>query len=118
MITICKRTMSTFRQGIIKFSKVDFTRAVDRNAVIKLHTRENSNIDIAKQLDMNRSTVWKFVKKFQETGNTLDRPGRRRKRSVRSPQFLKNTRKKLRQNPRRSCRREEIRHSAGGKPAK
>ena len=33
---------------------------------------------------MNRSTVWKIVKKFQNTGNTLDQPGRGRKRSVRS----------------------------------
>ena len=31
---------------------------------------------------MNRSTVWKIVKKFQETENTLDRPGHGRKRSV------------------------------------
>ena len=35
---------------------------------------------------MNRSTVWKIVKKFQETGNTLDRPECGRKRSVPSPQ--------------------------------
>ena len=53
--------------------------AVDRNAMIKLHKSENSNVEIAKRLDMNRSTVWKIVKKFQETGNTFDQPGRGRK---------------------------------------
>ena len=53
---------------------------------------------------MNRSTVGKITKKFQEIRNTLDRPGRRRKRGSRSPQLLKNTREKLRRNPRRSCR--------------
>ena len=77
---------------------------VDRNAVIKLHKSGKSNVEIAKRLDTNRSTVWKTVKKFQETGNTLDRPGRGKKRSVRSPQLLKNTRRKLRRNPRRSCK--------------
>ena len=77
--------------------------AVDRNAV-KLHKSGKSNVEIAKRLDMNRSTAWKIVKKFPETGNTLDRPGRRRKRSVRSPQLLKNTREKPRRNPRGSCR--------------
>ena len=77
---------------------------VDRNVVIKLHKSGKSNVEIAKRLDMNRSTVWKIMKKFQETGNTLDRPGRGRKRSVRSPKLLKNTREKLRRNPRRSYR--------------
>ena len=76
--------------------------AVDRNAVIKLHKGGESNVEIAKRLDMNRSTVWKIVKKFQETGSTLDRPGRRRNRSVRFPQLLQNTREKLRRNSRRS----------------
>ena len=63
-----------------------------------------SNVEIAKRLDMNRSTVWKIVKKFQETETLLGRPGRGRKRSVRSSQLLKNTREKLRRNSRRSCR--------------
>ena len=78
--------------------------AVDRNAVIKLHKSKKSNVEIAKRLDMNRLTVWKTVKKFQETGNTLDPLGRGRKQSVCSPQLLKNTKKKLRRNPRRRCR--------------
>ena len=78
--------------------------AVDRNALIKLHKREKSNVEVAKRLDMNRSTVWKIVKKFQVIKNNLDRPGRGRKRSVRLPQLLKNTREKLRQNFLRSSR--------------
>ena len=53
--------------------------AVDQNAVIKLHKSEKSNVEIAKRLDMNRSTLWKIVKTFQETGNTLDKLGRGRK---------------------------------------
>ena len=104
MTTIWKLIISTFRLGMPKFSKISFTMAIDRNAVIKLYKRGKSNFVIAIRLDMNRWTVWKIVKKFQETGNTLDRPGRGRKRSVHSTQLLKNTTEKLRRNLRRSCR--------------
>ena len=51
---------------------------------------------------MNRTTVWNIVKKFKETGTTLDKPGRGRKRTVRTLKFVKNTRENLRRNPRRS----------------
>ena len=104
MITIWKLTISTFRLGIPKFSKISFTIIVHRIAVSKLHKSGKSNVEIAKRLDMNCSTVWKIVKKFQETGNTLDWSGSGRKRSVRSPHLLKNTREKLRRNSCRSCR--------------
>ena len=69
--------------------------AVDRNAEIKLQKSGKSDAEIAKLLDKNCSTMWKIVKKFQETGNPLDQPGRGRKRSVRSRQLLKNTREPL-----------------------
>ena len=104
MITIWKFTSSTFRLGVPKFLNISFTMAVDRNAVIKLHKSGKSNVEIAKRLEMNRFTVWKIVKKFQKTENPPARPGRGRKRSVRSSQYLKNTREKLRRNPRQSCR--------------
>ena len=51
----------------------------DRNAVIELHKSGKGNVEIAKRLDMNRSTMWKIVKKFLETGSTLDRRERGRK---------------------------------------
>ena len=54
---------------------------------------------------MNRSTVWKVVEKFKETGTTLDTPGRGRKRTVRTHKLVKNTREKLLRNPRRSHRK-------------
>ena len=47
--------------------------AVDRNAVIKLYKSGKSNVEIAKRLHMNRSMVWKIVKKFREIGSTHDR---------------------------------------------
>ena len=62
---------------------------VDRNIVIKFHKQGESNSLIAKRLKMNRTTVWKIVKKFNETGKTLDKPGRGRKRTVCTPKLVK-----------------------------
>ena len=56
-----------FQTGYPKFTKISFIMNVDRNAVIKLHKSGKNNVKIAKRLDMNRSTAWKIVKKFQET---------------------------------------------------
>ena len=75
MITIWKLTTSTFRLGITNFSKISFAMAGDWNAMIKLSQKWKNNVEITKQPDMNRSTAWKFVKKFQETGNTPNRSG-------------------------------------------
>ena len=44
---------------------------IDHNIVIKLHKSGESNSEIAKQLKMNHTTVWKIIKKFQEIGTTL-----------------------------------------------
>ena len=63
--------------------------SIDRNVVIKLHKSGESNSEIAKRLKINRTTVWKIIKKFQENGTTLDREGRGRKRTVRTPQLIK-----------------------------
>ena len=76
--------------------------AVDRNIVIKCHMQSESNSSIAKRLQMNRTTSWKIVKKFKETGTTLDKPGRGNKQTDRTQKLVKNTREKLRRNPRRS----------------
>ena len=54
--------------------------AVDRN-IIKFYKQGKSNSSIAKRLKMNRTTVWKIVKKLKETGTTLDKPGLGRKRT-------------------------------------
>lgn len=40
-------------------------------------------------LKINRTTVWKIVEKFQETGFTVDRSGRGRKKVCRPPPIIK-----------------------------
>ena len=77
--------------------------AVERNAVIKLHKGGKTKVEVAKQLNMNRSTVWKIVKNFQETGNALDHQGAE-ENWVSALLNSSNTSDKLRRNPRWSCR--------------
>ena len=67
-----------------KFSKIIISMSIDRNIVIKLNQSGESNSEIAKRLKMNRTTVWKIIKKFQEIGTTLDWEDRGRKRTVRT----------------------------------
>ena len=78
--------------------------ALDQKTVIKLHKIGGSNVEISKRLKINCSTVWKIGKKFKKTGNTLNREGQGGKRTICTPQLIKNAREKLRRNPRRSCR--------------
>ena len=47
-----------------KFSKIIISMSIDCNIVIKLHKSGESDSEIAKQLKMNCTTVWKIIKKF------------------------------------------------------
>ena len=69
--------------------------SIDCNIVIKLHKSGESNSEIAKRLKINRTTVRKIIKKFQEIGTTLDGEGRGQKQIVCTPQLIK--------TPGRSC---------------
>ena len=75
--------------------------ALDRETIVSLHKKGESNSTIAKELQIRRETVWKVVKTFRETGQTFNRPGQDRKWTVRTKRMVRNTRGKLRTNPRR-----------------
>ena len=77
--------------------------ALDRETIVSLHEKGESNSTIAKELQIQLETVWKVVKKFRETGQTSNRQGQGRKRTVQTKQMVKNTREKLRTNPRHSA---------------
>ena len=55
---------------------------IDRETIVSLHKKGENNSTIAKELQIWRETVWKVVKKFRETGQTSNRPGQGRKRTV------------------------------------
>ena len=71
---------------------------VDRNTIITLHKKCESNSCITKKLHIRRETVWNVIKKFKETGETCNRPGQGRIRTVQMKRLVKNMREKLRRN--------------------
>ena len=77
--------------------------ADDRNTIVTHHKKGESNSCIEKKLHVRSETVWKVVKIFKETGETCNRPGQGRKRTVRTKRQVNNTREKLRRNSRRSA---------------
>ena len=77
--------------------------AVDRETIVSLYKKDESNSTNPKELQLRRETVWKVVKKFRETGQAFNRQGQGRKRTVRTKRMVKNTREKLRTHPCRSA---------------
>ena len=72
--------------------------AVDRNTIVTIYKKGESNSCIAKKLHICHETVWKVVKKFKETGETCNWPGQGRKWPFRTKHLVKNMREKLRRN--------------------
>ena len=56
--------------------------AVDRDTILTIHKRGESNSCIAKKLHIRSETVWKVVKNIKETGERCNRPGQGRKRTA------------------------------------
>ena len=79
-----------------------------REAIVALHTNGNSNREIVQELQMHTvsyKTVYNTVKRFQETGQTSDRPRKGCPRSVRNSERIKRVRGKVCRNPARSMRK-------------
>jgi transposase len=76
-----------------------------REAIIALHCAGKSNVTIAKDLNVNRQTVWKVVKLYQERGDANDRPRSGRPRTQRTQGRVKTVREKIRRNQGRSLRK-------------
>uniref|UniRef100_A0A914EBS3 Transposase n=1 Tax=Acrobeloides nanus TaxID=290746 RepID=A0A914EBS3_9BILA len=56
-------------------------------------------MEIADFLGISQSTVSKAIKRFEETGSNEDRPGRGRKKSVRSKRKILRTKGMIKRNP-------------------
>ena len=76
--------------------------AIDRETIVSLYKKGESNWTLAKEFQILRETVWKVVNKFRGTGQTFNRPGQVRKRTVRTKRMAKNKKEKLRTSPSRS----------------
>ena len=61
---------------------------IDRKTIVSSHKKSESNSTIAKELQIRREMVSKVVTKFMETGQTSNRPGQGRKRTVRTERMV------------------------------
>ena len=76
-----------------------------RTAILELNTQGKTVKEIIKALSVTKWTVYRTIQRFNETGETSDRPRSGRPRSVRTPLLKKSVREKIRYNPKRSVQK-------------
>ena len=70
-----------------------------RPAIIRIHQRGVPKREILRLLDIPLTTVFKDIKRYEETGTNEDRPGRGRKRTSRTSANRRRSRGMIIRNP-------------------
>ena len=70
-----------------------------RPAIIRMHQRGIPKREISRLLDIPLTTVFKDIKRYEETGTNEDRPRRGRKRTSRTPANRRRARGMINRNP-------------------
>ncbi|VDL79151.1 unnamed protein product [Nippostrongylus brasiliensis] len=76
-----------------------------RGAIIMSHHAGMAVVKIAKRLNVNRSVVWRTIKRFEELGTMADRPRSGHPVTARTDSNRRNMRAAIRRNPRVSIRK-------------
>ena len=76
-----------------------------RDAIIELYCVGMPIPKIIKQLKVPKSTIYDAVKRYQDLGNTKDRPKSGRPCTARTKANIKAVRERVRRNPKRSMRK-------------
>ena len=76
-----------------------------RDAIIELYRAGTPIPKIIKQLKVPKSTVYDAVKRYQDLGNTKDRPKSGRPRTAHTKANIKAVRERVRRNPKQSMRK-------------
>ena len=63
--------------------------AIDRETIVSLHKKGESNSTITKELQIRREMVWKVVKKCREAGQIFNRPARAEREQFEPSEWLK-----------------------------
>ena len=95
-------SLGIFQFLTLSHSSLGMSRVLDkRTAIVELFKGGNFRQDISKGLKVNRTLVWKTLKRYKETGDIQNRPGQGRPRTARIPKLEKSSREKIRRNPKR-----------------
>ena len=65
-----------------------------RSAIVELFKAGNFKQYISKNLKINRILVCRTLKRYEETGDIQNRPGKGRPRTARTPKLVKSIREK------------------------
>lgn len=79
--------------------------SAERTRIIALFEIGYRQVDIANSLNVSKQLVSKTIKRFKDLGHDGDRPGRGRKRSVRTAKNRQIIKKRVQRNPRISLRK-------------
>lgn len=79
--------------------------STQRKAIISLHEAGKRQCEIVRSLGVSRQLVSKTIGRYNELGHLADRPGRGRKRTVRTPRLRNVIKKRLSRNPRTKVRK-------------
>ena len=76
-----------------------------RTAILELHKKGLKNTKTAKLLKLNRTSVWRTIKRFKELNLSSDRTLKGRPQSARTTKTIYAVKEKIRRCPNRSIRK-------------
>ena len=80
-------------------------RIAFRERIVALHLAGRYTKEIVQSLNVSRKLVWLTLRRFKVTGRTVDLPKIGRPRNARTPELIKQVKRKIKRNPRRSMRK-------------
>ena len=84
---------------------MDTARIACRERIVALHLARRCTKEIVRSLNVSRKLVWLTLRRFKVTGRTVDLPKSGRPRNARTPELIKQLKRKIKRNPRRSMRK-------------
>ena len=84
---------------------MDTPRIVCRERIVALHLAGRCTKEIVRSLNVSRKLVWLTLRRFKATGRTVNLPKSGRPRNARTPELIKQMKRKIKRNPRLSLRK-------------
>ena len=84
---------------------MDTPRIACRERIVALHLAGRCTKEIVRLLNVSRKLVWLTLRRFKVTGRTVDLPKSGRPPNARTPELIKQVKRKIKRNPRRSMKK-------------
>ena len=84
---------------------MDTPRIACRERIVALYLAGRCTKEIVRSLNVSRKLVWLTLRRFKVTGRIVDLPKSGRYRNARTPELIKQVKRKIKRNPRQSMRK-------------